>query len=99
VEVGAPSAERLHKASKASPRVVVYTHRDPARLRESLAGQRIHRREDIEIVAIPRALIDEVVHRLDRRLRIGVNRSDGHVYLTIGDATLDGAIERHRVPA
>ena len=32
IDVGAPDAARLHKASKASPRVAVYTHRDPARL-------------------------------------------------------------------
>src|SRR5882672_856461 len=29
VEVGTPSAERLHKVSKASPRVVVFTQHDP----------------------------------------------------------------------
>src|SRR5689334_9326308 len=29
IEIGAPDAERLHKASKASPRVVLYTHKDP----------------------------------------------------------------------
>src|SRR5688500_9534408 len=30
IDVGAPDAARLHKASKAAPRVAVYTHRDPA---------------------------------------------------------------------
>jgi hypothetical protein len=29
IEVGAPDAARLHKASLAGPRVVVYTHREP----------------------------------------------------------------------
>src|SRR3977135_3674685 len=29
IEVGAPDAARLHKASKAAPRVVLYTHREP----------------------------------------------------------------------
>ncbi|HEU4533608.1 MAG TPA: YaeQ family protein, partial [Polyangiaceae bacterium] len=33
IEVGSPSAERLHKASKASERLVVFTHYDPALLR------------------------------------------------------------------
>ncbi len=32
IEIGAPDAARLHKAAKASPRVAVYTHRDPAQL-------------------------------------------------------------------
>ena len=30
IEIGAPDAARLHKASKAAPRVALYTHRDPA---------------------------------------------------------------------
>src|ERR1041384_5848569 len=29
IEIGAPSAERLHKASKASPRVAVFTYANP----------------------------------------------------------------------
>ena len=32
IEIGAPDAARLHKAAKAAPRVVVYTHKDPAQL-------------------------------------------------------------------
>ena len=31
IEIGSPDADRLHKASKASPRVAVYTHKDPER--------------------------------------------------------------------
>jgi uncharacterized protein YbjQ (UPF0145 family) len=32
IDIGSPDAARLHKASKAAPRVVVYTHKDPAQL-------------------------------------------------------------------
>src|SRR3954464_274674 len=40
IEIGTPDATRLHKASKASPRVAVYTHKDPAQLVARLAGAR-----------------------------------------------------------
>src|SRR4051812_40807911 len=43
IEVGSPDAERLHKASKASPRVVVYTHKAPERLAQQLSTERIHK--------------------------------------------------------
>src|SRR6202040_199866 len=46
IEIGAPDGARLHKAAKASPRVAVYTHRDPAQLLRNLAGERIHRARD-----------------------------------------------------
>src|SRR5438045_1901862 len=29
IEIGSPEAARLHRASKAAPRVAVYTHKDP----------------------------------------------------------------------
>ena len=94
IEIGSPDAARLHKASKASPRVVVYTHKDPRRLLEALAGERIHRRESLEIVALDRQLIAECVERLDRRMRFALSVSDGHVYVTFGEETLDAVIER-----
>src|SRR6476469_1711066 len=37
IEVGAPDPERLHKATKKSPRVVVYTWKPAAALREAIA--------------------------------------------------------------
>src|SRR5687767_5376358 len=37
IDVGAPSAERLHKASKAAKRVALYTHAELTLLRRELA--------------------------------------------------------------
>ena len=94
VEVGAPDAARLHKASKASPRVVVYTHKDPARLIQQLSAERIHKAESIEVRAIDRQLLEQLVARLDRRTTWELAVSDGHLYLTIGGMAFDGAVER-----
>jgi uncharacterized protein YaeQ len=44
IDVGAPDAARLHRASKAAPRVAVYTHKSPAQLLRQLGGVRIHQR-------------------------------------------------------
>ena len=49
IEVGSPDADRLHKASKASPRVAVYPIKDAAHLVGQLTGSRIHRAELVEI--------------------------------------------------
>src|SRR5918997_3619232 len=61
IDVGAPDAARLHKASKAAPRVAVYTHRPPAQLLRPLAGERIHRAEELELYAFDREVIDPLV--------------------------------------
>ena len=97
IDVGAPDAARLHKASKAAPRVVVYTHRDAARLVSLLAGERIHRAAELEFYGIDRELIDGLVSRLDRRNSWEMSVTDRHVYVTVDGVTIDGDIVRHQL--
>lgn len=98
IEIGNPDAARLHKASKASPRTVVYTHKDPAQLLRQLEGERIHKREAIEIRAVDRNLLAGMVERLDRRMTFALSCSDGHVYITYPDGeAVNGPIALHRL--
>jgi len=94
IEIGAPDGARLHKASKASPRVAVYTHRDPVSLQRQLEGAKIHRSIDIEAYGIDRTLIAELASRLERRMRIELSVSDGMMYVVLGSDTLSGSVER-----
>lgn len=94
IDIGAPDAARLHKASKAAPRVAVYTHRDPAQLVRQLAGERIHRADALELYAIDRELLAGLCARLDRRMAFGLSVSDGQIYIDIDGATLSGAATR-----
>jgi uncharacterized protein YaeQ len=95
VEFGAPDAARLHKASKAAPRVAIYTHKDPVHLLRQLAGERIHRAESLELYAIDRPLLAALSERLERRMAIQLSVTEGHLYLTLDGGSLDGAIVRH----
>lgn len=95
VEFGAPDAARLHKASKAAPRVAIYTHKDPAQLLRQLAGERIHRAESLELYAIDRSLLAALAQRLERRMFFQLSVTEGHLYFTLGDRSLDGAVVRH----
>jgi uncharacterized protein YaeQ len=100
IEVGSPDADRLHKASKASPRTVVYTYKDPGGLVRQLAGSRIHRAESIEVRGIDRPLVDALVARLDRRNAFDLAVTEGHLYVTIGGETLEGRLDvQHLIPA
>ena len=94
IEVGSPDAARLHKASKAAPRVAVYTHKDPAQLLRSLDGERIHRAEVLELYSLGRDFVASVVARLARRNELDVSVSERHLYVTIGGETLAGEVER-----
>ncbi|HEX3597127.1 MAG TPA: YaeQ family protein [Polyangiaceae bacterium] len=94
VEVGSPSAERLHRASKAAARVVVFTYDTPARLRQSVAGERIHRSAELELVGVPTALLDSVGDATGRHSRWELVHTGGQVYVTIDGRTFEGELIR-----
>ena len=93
IDIGAPEAARLHKASKAAPRVVVYAHRDIESWLARLQGERIHRAETLEILVVDRTLLTDLVARLERRMEFDLSVSDRTLYVSLGEQTLLGAIE------
>ena len=93
IELGAPDAARLHKASKAAPTVVIYTHRDPASLRRQWEGEKIHRAEQIALYALDRALVDALVLMLDRRIRLELSVTDGTIFVNVAGTTLSGVLD------
>jgi uncharacterized protein YaeQ len=97
IEIGAPDAARLHRASKAAPRVAVYTHYDAERYWSSLAGERIHRAESLELYGLDRALVAALVGRLERRMALDLSVTEGMLYLTIGKDLRSGEVKTHRL--
>lgn len=94
IDVGAPDAARLHKASKAAPRVAVYTHREPRHVLQALTGERIHRADQLELYALDRELVAGLVGHLDRRNEWAVSVTDRHVYVAVAGETIDGPVTR-----
>jgi len=94
IDVGAPEAARLHRAGKASPRVVVYTHKNPEQLVSRLAGERIHRVEALEVYAFDQAWLASLAAKLERRMSFSLTLADRNVYLSVGETTLSSVIRR-----
>jgi len=99
IDVGAPAAARLHRASKAASRVAVYTHKDPALLIRQWSSARIHRAAELELHSFERSLISGLVARLKRRMTFSLSVTGGHLYISIDDDALEGAVERHSLRA
>jgi uncharacterized protein YaeQ len=97
VDIGAPDAARLHKASKASPRVAVYCHKDPTQWLARLAGERIHRAHAIELNVFDRGLVAALSARLDRRLGFSVSIVDCELYVSLGQETIVGRVMRRAI--
>mgnify|MGYP001191805384 FL=1 len=94
VEVGLPSVERLHKASKAAPRVAVYGWRGLPQLLEELGSARVHRAEHLELFQFPQAFLDAIAERLERGNRWELSVVGGGLYLTVEGALIEGKLER-----
>jgi uncharacterized protein YaeQ len=97
IDIGMPDAARVHKASKAAPRVVIYTHKDPVLLVQKLATERIHHAAALEIYGVDRALVAELAARLERRLVLDLAVTDGHLYVTLGAVTFSGPVTPYRL--
>ncbi len=97
IEIGAPDAERLNKASKAADRVAVYTHKNPAMLQRQYAGRRIHRAAEIPIYAFDKTMIEDAAQHLDRRTKIDLSVTGGQLYLSLGARSFSGAVVEHRI--
>ena len=97
IEVGMPDAARVHKASKAARKVVIYTHREPEALLARLAGERIHRADALRIRTVDVQLVAAFVLRLERRMNFDLAVSDDVLYISLGDETLTGAVHERRL--
>jgi uncharacterized protein YaeQ len=92
-EIGTPSAERVHKASKAAPRVVVFTHNDPKLLSERLGKGHIHRREQLELWELGSHFLDELVRATNTRTsEFELTIAEQQLYVNVAGAALCGAI-------
>ena len=98
IEVGTPDAARLHRASKAAPRVAVYVQKDPAQWLRSLEGARIHRAEALEIWAFDRPFVSALCARFERRMAFALSVADRELYVSFSDATVSAPLTRLTVP-
>ncbi len=94
IDVGSPSAERLHKAAKAAERVLLYTSSDLALLRREVNSRPVHRLADIAVWWLAPAFVDSVAASVKRKTKLEVVRSDGQLYITVAGDMLEGSLKQ-----
>jgi uncharacterized protein YaeQ len=96
IEVGNPSAKKLHKASKAAPQVKVYTYKDPLHLLREIAANQVHRADQIGIFSLESAFLDRLSLILEKDNRWGLMHNEGSLLVTSGSDTIEGELHRHQ---
>lgn len=99
IEVGAPDADRIHRATKLANRVAIYTHRPIRVVMEQLAGKKIHRGEEVAIHTFGNGFIEDVAEAVERRAVLAITVTERQLYLDLDGRTYTTVIETHRLPA
>lgn len=94
VEVGVPSAERVHKAQKAADRVAVFAHKDPAPLHRDAKKHPVHRADDVELYPLDVALLASLADHVGRNNEWTVLINDGQLFVSVGDDTVSAELQR-----
>jgi uncharacterized protein YaeQ len=97
IDVGAPSAKRLHKATKAAPRVAVFTQVPLPLLIAEASSSPIHRLDQIEVWPLEPSFVERVSSQLERNTQFGLTRSDGNLYLSLGGETIETTLALTRL--
>lgn len=92
IDIGAPSAERLHKATKAARSVAVFSCVELSLLQREAASRPIHKVETIELTLINATFLDELAPHLKRNLDVELTRTDGQLYVTLGGVSFESTV-------
>lgn len=97
IEVGAPDAERLHYGSRLADRVVVYTHRNPEKVRAAWSGKKIHQADAIRLRSLDAGVIDDIATAVERRNTATLSVTEGHVFLELNGRSYSSPIHEHGI--
>jgi uncharacterized protein YaeQ len=97
IEIGNPSPRKLHKATKSSRLVRVYTYKDPENLKREAAKESIHKAQEIEVFSIKESFLRELAQILKRDNTWTLISDGGSLVITADEQSFIGSLEPHRL--
>lgn len=94
IEVGTPSAERIHLASKKAAKMSIVCHKRPEALSREVGGRRIHNADAIAVRYLDPLFVDQLAKHLDRTSSWVVVHTDGELNVTIGSESFASAVSQ-----
>ena len=94
IDVGSPSADRLHRATKAARSVALFTHVPLVQLQREASSRAIHRVESIAVWRLEPGFLDALEPLIDRNSKLELVRNDGLLYVTVGERVIEGTLTR-----
>lgn len=97
IEIGSPSARKIHKASKASEHVKIYTYKNPAHLADDIKNNAVHRWEELEIYALAPDFLNALAQMVARDNSWAITHDEGSLLIVAGATTVQGELSRVRL--
>jgi len=98
IDVGTPSAERIHLASKKAERVSIVCHKDEEALRREMSKRSVHDAEKVAVLYLEPALVRELAEALQRNATWIMVHTDGQLSISCGDQNFAGSVLRAGLP-
>lgn len=95
IEIGRPSPKKLHKATKGSVKVKVYTYKNPELLIQDLYADKIYQPERMELFSFADDLLEGLAATLERDNNWNLIHNEGSLTIQVGDDTFDGEVKSH----
>lgn len=92
IDVGAPSADRLHRASKKADRVHVFTDKSPDALTRAWSKSKIHRSDEIAVTRLPDAVVRGLAAALERKVEWHLTVQEDTLMVVSGSDSHSGAL-------
>lgn len=94
IEIGNPSARKLHKASKVAKQVQVYTYKNPEVLVAEINSQQVHRAEEIQIYSLNEKFLTSLEPLLEKNNRWSVLYQQGQIDIGVGTQVLTSQVQQ-----
>jgi uncharacterized protein YaeQ len=88
IEIGNPSAKKLHKAGKTAKQVVVYTYKSAEVLIADIKNNDVHRASDIQIYSFDAKFLASLEKLLQKNNRWSLVLQQAQLDVTIGEQTI-----------
>lgn len=94
IEIGNPSARKLHKASKAAKQVIIYTYKNTEPLLNEMKVSNIHRANEIQIYAFESGFLQILESQLEKNNRWSLLIQQGHLDVGFGNQSTSTEIRQ-----
>ncbi len=94
IEIGNPSARKLHKASKAADQVVVYTYKNADLLVKEILANDVHRAKEIQIYSFDSKFLTNLEEQLKKNNRWSILYQQGQLDVGTGTVNLSTEVRK-----